>query len=76
MVMSSLSGKFKFSNTVLALIIFGMFIPYQSVLIPMVVVLQKIGLYGSIPGLIFIHSCLWNTYNYINIQKLLLHSSY
>ncbi|HOQ68012.1 MAG TPA: carbohydrate ABC transporter permease, partial [Candidatus Atribacteria bacterium] len=47
--------KFKFSNTVLALIIFGMFIPYQSVLIPMVVVLQKIGLYGSIPGLIFIH---------------------
>ena len=47
--------KFRFSNIVLALIIFGMFIPYQSVLIPIVVVLQKIGLYGSIPGLIFIH---------------------
>ncbi|MDI3543540.1 MAG: glucose/mannose transport system permease protein [Candidatus Atribacteria bacterium] len=47
--------KFKFSNALLALIIFGMFIPYQSVLIPIVVVLQKIGLYGSIPGLIFIH---------------------
>ncbi len=47
--------KFKFSNTLLALIIFGMFIPYQSVLIPIVVILQKIGLYGSIPGLIFIH---------------------
>ena len=48
--------KFKFSNTVLALIIFGMFISLSELfLIPMVVVLQKIGLYAPILGLIFIH---------------------
>jgi glucose/mannose transport system permease protein len=35
--------------------LFGMFIPYQSILIPLVQVLQKMGLYGSIPGLIFVH---------------------
>jgi glucose/mannose transport system permease protein len=37
------------------LILFGMFIPYQSILIPLVQVLQRMGLYGSLPGLIFVH---------------------
>jgi glucose/mannose transport system permease protein len=32
-----------------------MFIPYQSILIPLVQVLQRMGLYGTIPGLIFVH---------------------
>src|SRR2546425_10980531 len=32
-----------------------MFVPYQSILIPLVQVLSRIGLYGSIPGLIFVH---------------------
>ncbi|MGB9683109.1 MAG: carbohydrate ABC transporter permease [bacterium] len=48
--------RFRYSDTIFSMIVFGMFIPYQSVLIPMVQVLQKIGLYGSIPGLIFVHS--------------------
>ncbi|HID15646.1 MAG TPA: carbohydrate ABC transporter permease [Candidatus Atribacteria bacterium] len=47
--------KFKGSDTIFPLILFGMFIPYQSILIPLVQVLRKIGLYGSIPGLIFTH---------------------
>ena len=37
------------------LILFGMFIPYQSILIPLVQVLNLLGLYGSIPGLILAH---------------------
>jgi glucose/mannose transport system permease protein len=32
-----------------------MFIPYQSILIPLVRFMQSIGLYGSIPGLILVH---------------------
>jgi glucose/mannose transport system permease protein len=32
-----------------------MFIPYQSILIPLVLTLQRLGLYGSIPGLILTH---------------------
>ncbi|ABV33605.1 MULTISPECIES: carbohydrate ABC transporter permease [Pseudothermotoga] len=47
--------KFKGSNLIFALILFGMFIPYQSILIPLVQFLQKTKLYGSIPGLIFVH---------------------
>ncbi|MCF7944209.1 MAG: carbohydrate ABC transporter permease [Spirochaetia bacterium] len=47
--------KFKYSNLVFALIIFGMFIPYQSILIPLVQVLNKFGLYGTLRGLILTH---------------------
>jgi len=47
--------KFRGANVVFPLILFGMFIPYQSVLIPLVRILQSMGLYGSIGGLIFVH---------------------
>jgi glucose/mannose transport system permease protein len=47
--------KFKGSDTIFALILFGMFIPYQSILFPLVQFMQTIGLYGSIPGLILVH---------------------
>ncbi|MEW5817627.1 MAG: carbohydrate ABC transporter permease [Spirochaetota bacterium] len=47
--------KFKGANVIFPLILFGMFIPYQSILIPLVLVLRRIGLYGSLPGLIFTH---------------------
>ena len=61
-VLGSLNGyvlskwKFRGSNLIFTLILFGMFIPYQSVLIPLVQFLQSIpGLYASIPGLILVH---------------------
>ena len=47
--------KFKGSNVLFPLMLFGMFIPYQSILIPLVQVLQKMHLYGSLWGLIFVH---------------------
>ncbi|HZB95227.1 MAG TPA: carbohydrate ABC transporter permease [Herpetosiphonaceae bacterium] len=47
--------RFPGSNTLFTLILFGMFIPYQSVLIPLVRLLSTIGLYGTIPGLILTH---------------------
>ena len=47
--------KFRGSDVIFSLMLFGMFIPYQSVLIPMIQFLQQIGLYGSIPGLIVVH---------------------
>lgn len=47
--------KFRGSDVLFPLLLFGMFIPYQSILIPLVQVLQRIGLYGSLPGLIFVH---------------------
>lgn len=60
-ILGSLNGyvlsKWKFSgaNLIFTLILFGMFIPYQSVLIPLVQFMQRIGLYGGIPGLILVH---------------------
>ncbi len=47
--------KFRGANTVFAFLLFGMFIPYQSILIPMVKFLNAIGLYGNLWGLILVH---------------------
>ena len=47
--------RFKGSETLFTVILFGMFIPYQSILIPLIQFLREIGLYNTIPGLIFVH---------------------
>lgn len=47
--------KFKYSDLIFTLILFGMFIPYQSILIPLVQFMEKIGLRGSISGLVLVH---------------------
>ncbi len=47
--------KFRGADVLFPAILFGMFIPYQSILIPLVQLLQAMKLYGSIPGLIFVH---------------------
>jgi glucose/mannose transport system permease protein len=47
--------KFKGANVLFPLLLFGMFIPYQSILIPLVRVLQQMHLYGTRGGLIFTH---------------------
>lgn len=47
--------KFRGSDVLFTLLLFGMFIPYQSILIPLVQVLSKMKLYGTIPGLVFTH---------------------
>jgi len=47
--------KFRGSELIFPLILFGMFIPYQSILIPLVRFMQTIHLYGGIPGLVLVH---------------------
>ena len=47
--------RFRGADLVFTLLLFGMFIPYQSILLPLVLLLQKIQLYGGIPGLILTH---------------------
>ncbi|MCS6774045.1 MAG: carbohydrate ABC transporter permease [Anaerolineae bacterium] len=47
--------RFPGSETLFTLILFGMFIPYQSILVPLVMVLSSIGLYATLPGLILTH---------------------
>lgn len=47
--------KFKGSEIVFTGILFGMFIPYQSILIPLIQFLREMGLYNTITGLVFVH---------------------
>jgi glucose/mannose transport system permease protein len=47
--------KFRGSDVIFTLILFGMFIPYQAVLIPLIRTLDFIGLYGHWQGLALVH---------------------
>lgn len=60
-VLGSLNGyvlskwRFPGAGVVFPLVLFGMFIPYQSILIPLFRFLDDVGLYGSLWGLIVTH---------------------
>jgi glucose/mannose transport system permease protein len=47
--------RFPGSDVLFFLLLFGMFIPYQSVLIPLVETMQRLHLYGSLWGLVLTH---------------------
>ncbi len=47
--------RFRGSDVLFFLLLYGMFIPYQSVLIPLVKTLQAIHVYGSLWGLVVTH---------------------
>jgi len=47
--------RFKGANLFFALMLFGCFIPFQVVLLPMARMLGLMGIAGTIPGLIFVH---------------------
>ncbi|MCY4171091.1 MAG: carbohydrate ABC transporter permease [Bacteroidetes bacterium] len=47
--------RFRGSELLFALLLFGFFIPYQAILLPLVRFLQWINLYGTLAGLILTH---------------------
>ena len=47
--------RFRGADTVFALLLFGCFIPFQVVLLPMAKMLGLLGLAGTIPGLMLVH---------------------
>jgi glucose/mannose transport system permease protein len=47
--------KFRGSDMIFTLILFGMFIPYQAILIPLIGTLRWIGIYGSWKALVLVH---------------------
>lgn len=48
--------RFKGANVFFTILIFGAFIPYQVMLYPIVILLREMGLYGSLPGLVLVHT--------------------
>lgn len=47
--------KFKGANLFFGLLLFGCFLPFQAILLPQAMVLGKLGISGSIVGLVFTH---------------------
>ena len=47
--------RFRGDTILFGLLLFSCFIPFQIVLIPMAMVLGKIGIAGSVPGLVLVH---------------------
>ncbi len=48
--------RFRGADTFFTILIFGAFIPYQVMLYPIVIILREIGVYGTLTGLVIVHS--------------------
>jgi glucose/mannose transport system permease protein len=48
--------RFKGANIFFTILIVGSFIPYQVMIYPIVIILRELGLYGSLYGLVIVHS--------------------
>ncbi|NNE86598.1 MAG: carbohydrate ABC transporter permease [Silicimonas sp.] len=48
--------RFKGADMFFTILIFGAFIPYQVMLYPLVILLREMGIYGTLTGLILVHS--------------------
>jgi len=48
--------RFRGANVFFTILIVGSFIPYQVMIYPIVIILREIGLYGTLWGLILVHS--------------------
>ncbi|MFZ8896821.1 MAG: carbohydrate ABC transporter permease [bacterium] len=48
--------RFKGSEVFFTILIFGSFIPYQVMLYPIVIILREMGIYGTLWGLVLVHT--------------------
>jgi glucose/mannose transport system permease protein len=48
--------KFRGAETFFAILIVGAFIPYQVMIYPIVIILREIGIYGTLWGLVLVHT--------------------
>jgi glucose/mannose transport system permease protein len=48
--------RFKGADFFFTVLIFGAFIPYQVMIYPLVILLRELGLYGSLSGLVLVHT--------------------
>ncbi len=48
--------KFRGSEIIFTILLFGAFIPYQVLIYPIVMILREFGLFGTLPGIIIVHT--------------------
>ena len=51
-----INWRFKGSEVFFTILIFGSFIPYQVMLYPIVIILREMGIYGTLWGLVLVHT--------------------
>ena len=61
-VIASINGyalsfwRFKGAEFFFGLLIFGAFVPYQVVIYPLIIFMRNLGLFGTLPGIILVHT--------------------
>ena len=48
--------KYKGSDLLFGILIFGAFVPYQVVIYPLIIGLSKVGLFATLPGIVIVHT--------------------
>jgi glucose/mannose transport system permease protein len=48
--------RYKGANLLFAILMFGAFVPYQVVVYPMIIGMGRIGLFGTLPGIVIVHT--------------------
>ncbi|WP_240233323.1 carbohydrate ABC transporter permease [Devosia lacusdianchii] len=48
--------RYKGANVLFGLLVFGAFVPYQVVIYPLIVGFRELGIFGTFPGIILIHT--------------------
>ena len=48
--------KYKGSELLFGILIFGAFVPYQVVIYPLIIGLSKVGLFATLPGIVIVHT--------------------
>lgn len=48
--------KFKGSEVLFGILMFGAFVPYQVVIYPLIIFLREVGLFATLPGIIIVHT--------------------
>jgi glucose/mannose transport system permease protein len=59
--------RFKGANFFFTVLIFGAFIPYQVMIYPIVIMLREMGIYGTLTGLVIVHSIFWDAHHYPSV---------
>jgi len=48
--------RFRGSELMFGLLVFGAFVPFQVLVYPIIIALSRVGLFGTLPGIIIVHS--------------------
>jgi len=48
--------KYKGSELLFGILVFGAFVPYQVVIYPLIIGLSKVGLFATLPGIVIVHT--------------------